>query len=76
MEVYLIAAAASSGGDPPGPIRPDPMDEPCCASCGGQLRYRGRRKHLTIWECPDDSCPVSIVEHLDLDTPPWRGGRD
>lgn len=44
---------------------PAPVDDAICAACGHRLRYRGRRRSTTIWECENPECPVTIAERLD-----------
>ncbi len=52
------------------------VDDPTCRGCGGRLRYRGRRRSTTIWECEDPGCPVTLSELHEpcLETPRRRGG--
>jgi hypothetical protein len=38
---------------------------PACDACGRPLRYRGRRRSMTVWECTDPACPVVLVERLE-----------
>jgi hypothetical protein len=74
-ESYRLDAGKSTPrGDPPAADRPDPM-EPTCPACGSRLRYRGRRKSVTVWSCEASDCPTVLVEMLDHGTPIRRGGR-
>jgi hypothetical protein len=56
--------AGATRGEPPDLLPPDPAD-PFCPACGRSLRWHGRRRSVTIYECEASDCPTSIVELLD-----------